>query len=365
MADSAPNPKVEDVLSSVRRLVSGEVQRRTSRPSQPAGEAGALVLTEAHRVAEKPKPAPGPEARKRSLEERIAELEAAVDRGSEEFEPDGSEDPSQHRPDRIVYTRPPSSDEVSERATLRLSQIELIETEPASEEPESRVGASVPFRRETSRTPSEAPMAEDVLPQPTTGEVRAFTNPDDVVARIEARIEGGVQQVKARSPAKGDTADATPRRQDNMLREEPNDPADDFEMALSKAVSAPVSPSESDDSSEEASGDFLDQDEVLAFVDPASEIAPAGEPASETEEESPVAFETPEPASADDEGDDDAPAVAAAALDSLPDEEALRRLVARMIREELQGHLGERITSNVRKLVRREVMRALDSRDLM
>ena len=37
------------------------------------------------------------------------------------------------------------------------------------------------------------------------------------------------------------------------------------------------------------------------------------------------------------------------------DEETLRRIVAEVVREELQGALGERITRNIRKLVRREI----------
>ncbi len=37
------------------------------------------------------------------------------------------------------------------------------------------------------------------------------------------------------------------------------------------------------------------------------------------------------------------------------DDAALRALVARIVREELQGDLGQRITSNLRKLVRREI----------
>jgi hypothetical protein len=45
--------------------------------------------------------------------------------------------------------------------------------------------------------------------------------------------------------------------------------------------------------------------------------------------------------------------------EELLDEEALRDLVSEILREELQGALGERITSNVRKLVRREIHRAL------
>lgn len=46
------------------------------------------------------------------------------------------------------------------------------------------------------------------------------------------------------------------------------------------------------------------------------------------------------------------------------DEASLRDLVADIVRQELQGALGERITRNVRKLVRREIHRALAAHDL-
>ncbi len=49
--------------------------------------------------------------------------------------------------------------------------------------------------------------------------------------------------------------------------------------------------------------------------------------------------------------------------EALLDEEALRDLVAEIVRQELMGTLGERITRNVRKLVRREIHRALSSQD--
>ncbi len=48
--------------------------------------------------------------------------------------------------------------------------------------------------------------------------------------------------------------------------------------------------------------------------------------------------------------------------DTLVNEEALRDLVRDILREELQGPLGERITRNVRKLVRAEINRALAAR---
>ncbi len=46
------------------------------------------------------------------------------------------------------------------------------------------------------------------------------------------------------------------------------------------------------------------------------------------------------------------------------DEDTLRDLVSDIVRQELQGALGERITRNVRKLVRREIHRALATQDL-
>jgi hypothetical protein len=46
------------------------------------------------------------------------------------------------------------------------------------------------------------------------------------------------------------------------------------------------------------------------------------------------------------------------------DEEMLRDLISEIVRQELQGALGERITRNVRRLVRREIQRALSAHDL-
>lgn len=50
--------------------------------------------------------------------------------------------------------------------------------------------------------------------------------------------------------------------------------------------------------------------------------------------------------------------------EALIDEESLRELVVEIVRQELQGALGQRITRNVRKLVRQEINRALTSREL-
>ena len=50
--------------------------------------------------------------------------------------------------------------------------------------------------------------------------------------------------------------------------------------------------------------------------------------------------------------------------DGIIDEEVLRDLISEVVRQELQGVLGQRITRNVRKLVRREIRLALAAEDL-
>lgn len=52
------------------------------------------------------------------------------------------------------------------------------------------------------------------------------------------------------------------------------------------------------------------------------------------------------------------------AEDGVLDEETLRDIIAEVVRQELQGALGQRITRNVRKMVRREVRMALAAEDL-
>ncbi|MEX5727103.1 hypothetical protein Ga0609869_000456 [Rhodovulum iodosum] len=65
---------------------------------------------------------------------------------------------------------------------------------------------------------------------------------------------------------------------------------------------------------------------------------------------------------ASDEADDTASEDLFSSLEDALDEDALRALVSEIVREELQGALGERITRNVRKLVRSEINRVLSSR---
>ncbi|MEM6387212.1 MAG: hypothetical protein AAF718_13360 [Pseudomonadota bacterium] len=417
MADSASDPNVEDVLSSVRRLVSQEIPKRTP-PNVSKGD-GALVLTSKDRIeAEHSK-----RVSERSLEQRIAELEAAVDKSSSDFEPDGSEDQAQHTPDRIVYTRPRSSeaDASAPSSSLRLSEIALIETGPAQESDtvddapvQFRHASARPVTRETNKAPTgplgtpeppvvvpddrgigeddaltlggapEAPMAEDVPTLPgASADVYAFSDPDDVVARIEARLERGGEapETPVTEPVKPSTETATSASAEPVTQEgQVEDAADDIDEELTAAVRVSIA--------EEAS-QRVDKLAILADTFASREFSrPQPLPpvehviAEDTATASPPELPPLDIAQAavltararalkeskDAKRGDTVQATptehAEAALDALPGEEAMRLLVARLIREELQGVLGEKITQSVRKLVQREVKRAIELRRL-
>ena len=82
---------------------------------------------------------------------------------------------------------------------------------------------------------------------------------------------------------------------------------------------------------------------------PATEVAAYVEPApNDAEPEAPA-------------GPEGAPDEAEAVID----EETLRLLIAQIVREELHGQLGERITLQVRKLVRAEIAKVLDERKFL
>lgn len=424
MADSASDPKVEDVLSSVRRLVSGEIPRK-SRPPLPSGP-GALVLTDAHRVVK------DPVTRKssRSLEDRIAELEAAVDDGFDDFEPDGSEDQAQNIPDRVVYTRPPSSDESESvrRDAVRLGEISVTDDSRGEEVSTEEDNAPVPFVYRSSRrgadtraddrrfidddTPEdapeiepldvssgiedseqadlassesdEAPMAADVPTIPARrAELMAFTNPDDVVERIEARIDRAGEESDSEQPlgdiSTPDPSDTQVDASENMLRDDyVNDATGVTDPVVKEALSEAIKASVTAAFFEELAS--AEEEELRASSDRL--VLPEDEPVTEVED-----LDLDAAGLSDAEGAEFSDDVLSDEDDVLSEEEApgeeiaeepqehagggetgdpeMRALVARLIREELQGELGERITRNVRKLVRREIKRVLEARDII
>jgi hypothetical protein len=139
---------------------------------------------------------------------------------------------------------------------------------------------------------------------------------------------------------------------------EPDDPSDEScdpgtVSALSRRDSAPADTDRHDTPAPDEPADRPDDPGHATR----GETAGAGEWFGHEEAAEPDAAAT----EADDDlfGDDDS-----IVAEGVLDEAALRDMVSEIVREELQGALGERITRNVRKLVRREIHRALASHEL-
>jgi len=230
-----------------------------------------------------------PNPRRQSLEERIAELEAAVSQSHEEFEPDGSEPEAGQILDTHIF--------------------EVIE-------------GHVGFRPELPPTPEADTPPE--TPQDSPHEARNERQADSPLASLEAALN---QDRPARAPAEGPSAVGTAPFPPWSA---PADARDPLQLVSGVSPVEPVAPSEPKDSPEKAS-------EGAATQAP-QQPQPASTPAN-----------GPTPEVLDDDNDD-----------IFVDEDMLRQIVADIVREELQGKLGERITRNVRRMVRREIERALE-----
>jgi len=241
MSDPLKNMEIEDVLSSIRRLVADETSARPALTRAPAAapKAEKLVLTAALRVPEK-------------------QPEAAVE------------------------------DETSETSETS-EAVEMADVLELEEEADEAVAEAAPT--------SEADVWEEVSLEDRIAELEA------AVSDCEDDWEPDGSEVKQRAVSFEDLE------------------AEERAAPVEEAKAAPA------------------EDEVAATPEPQVEEAAVASGEEDSEE-----------SLFDDESD-------------VLDEEMLRQLVSDIVREELQGALGERITRNVRKLVRREINRALASRD--
>ncbi|MFC2966799.1 hypothetical protein [Acidimangrovimonas pyrenivorans] len=306
MSDPMTRTEIEDVLSSIRRLVSEEERplpqrvppssstaskiasgtRPARRPEASASAVGRLVLTPALRVAD---PAP-------SSSDSLADIPAA-----EDWQPERA--PAGGREDMAEAWQP--------------------EAEPAGPAARDDWQPEV----EADAAPAAAAARSGMLPalEATIAELEAA-----VAARREEWDPDGSEE-----PGPGD---------------------------LTRPVGRGAFAAIDDD------GDAFPAPEPLARPE-AGDATPAPEP------ETPPAAEPlwtstrrdwQPPLEAETEAETVAPeAEASWDEESIEiDEDALNDLVRQLIRNELQGALGERITRNVRKLVRAEISRALAARKL-
>jgi len=361
MNEPGTHIEIEDVLTSIRRLVSQDasggrgpaVPHRAAAPavelpSEPASPEGAneaaedapcLVLTPALRVEPAETEAEAPVLAQTDediveelsrLESSIAEMEAAVAGHDAELETEFGD---------AGGAEPEVADEVPTSAGPQPAEPSPVELRDDSEE-------------------IEAPFAEDVVPEELDALLLDMIEPnaaeyEDEVADLNEEVMAADEAMLAADLADAVEAGGDVWDEDDAEVEDGGDPdlrddawtedqgaMDWAEAALNLASNAGQGPRRlhlSDALEEDRKPEILRSSyQTLRDEYARDEDLPGIEAAL-----------------------DDEPVMDAGLLD----EEALRDLVAQLIREELRGVLGERITRNVRKLVRREIQRALMGED--
>lgn len=177
MSDPMSNVEIEDVLSSIRRLVSEDLRPAARR--QAVAGTSKLVLTPAFRVetGSEDEDAPAPDQAP-EIVTRIAELEAAVAARADEFEPDGSE---------VAATPAESWDEP--RALSGEDDAQVAE-------PEEMIETEVETDPVAESTPD---AAEQTLADDLWVEAGAEEDGDVVVEAIVGAVVGAVSKAGAKS----------------------------------------------------------------------------------------------------------------------------------------------------------------------
>ncbi|MGR3320340.1 MAG: hypothetical protein ACU0DK_00225 [Pseudooceanicola sp.] len=349
MSDPVTNVQIEDVLSSIRKLVSEEVRSQTqsarmdAEPDVGADEpatSGMLVLTPAHRVRDD---------ESQSEEDELAALEAAAFEADEEGPAEADEDDGGF--DIDAFSR------------------ELLEE--GDEDPLVFATAADDGERDDF---FDAPQEEDL---PALGDLGDYEDEGENAAAPVSVSPFSTQRRKPDTPDFSDLpeqeeldtgmaedesiedADDEPTRDSatipSFLRSRGVSSLDDRLADLDEVVtSAEAALDTETDAAESGDADAIAWEDHLS--DPSTDLLDAPQDDPEQEIDGRSGWE-------DDEAED------AAAFNEIDpqmiDEEMLRDLVSEIVREELQGALGERITRNVRKLVRREIQRALTAHDLL
>lgn len=335
MSDPIANAEIEDVLSSIRRLVSAEERgERTGRARRDDHERpdARLVLTPAHRIDD----------------DRIDEAPDAV--------------PSD-APDGVEIELPETAEAVRAHDFDGIEDAEIVEGgEPADS---SGPGGSAGLAGEDPT---------DTVQAGTDG----GDGDDEVVARFmrhttsKSDIPDAAMDEAAGMPS--DTAEPEPGDAPMVV-----DGLDETDGEGAEITQAAGNAAEAPDPAvglEEIGARIAEFESVLAGQP--GEWEPDGTPDdgdNAADPVSPLPWEELEADTSGPNGDDAGGSGAGAtegrtgaggwySEEALIDEDALRDLIGEIVRQELQGALGERITRNVRKLVRREIHRALMSQGL-
>ena len=390
MSEPVSNAEVEDVLSSIRRLVSEDKRPLQSSNSAPE-RAEPLVAPPKSAApeadAEISAPAPDPSVASGDFAPHVPQQPtASADKAAGDPSPKERPFFSARKPitpprekapetaaDRLVLTQalrvatsdgkdrpqPTASQEVEEKAGPEISPFDydMLHDDPADLHAEDYAAPE-----DAPAQPEADPSAQDSREEPPVAEPdqpfasARFTHTEppkaerklsDKIAALETAIGQISDNWEPDSPGDDDYSGTEPPA---MAWED--DVEDDVEAPQPEASQseAPQPEAPRTEAEPEAS-------EAPAFRRPTPEIE---EQVRRFADSGPRA---PEPAPRPAEAAPDA-AGGLGVEDQFLDEEALRDLVTEIVRAELQGALGERITRNVRKLVRREIHRAMTAQDL-
>lgn len=339
MNDAAKNVEIEDVLASIRRLVSDEVDASLSEKvtadlensvedqiveehvSASAAPVEALVLTPSLRVAG---------------DQDVQEAASASD----------VENDTTLVLNDVLETAPLSDDVAEDSATPQAQLLRAVAEQVAEINEDSTEDDTYELAMDAELEPSDEALRASVeavvdrAAEPVVADAA-----DDVHASAEAPEES---PRPAALEAKIARLETLINAQDETWEAEGADAPQTLEWEDVPEEDAPVFHAEPDN------------DEI----DPNPEATSEDEFVSRPEEETLNSSGEGDHADAVSEQIDEDIDILAGSDETLLDEEMLRDMVAAIVREELQGALGERITRNVRKLVRREIHRALASHEL-
>ena len=337
MSDPVTNVEIEDVLSSIRRLVSDGDKARTRDPAPIEPDAAAAQNTH-----------------------------------------EGHAEASESKPDKFVLTpaflvvdnNVPSEDavEVDDEVhdETHETQDELHETHEEDEWVEEISEAPV------AEPEADAEIEQGPQPLPLTEMDMVWDSVNDArkvgLAAVDVEVDEAAPQTPDRSELVATIVELETAINNDIEDFEP-DGSEDTGDLMGETIAWPGAVARkfeaAQDAEEAPAPEFnpdlnLEADDApIAFEHRTADAEP--EETSEVE-----AIAEPEAVNDDDTrdeyGDDDLDGLLEAGGVQL-DEEALRALVSEVVREELTGPLGERITRNVRKLVRREIYRILSSQE--
>lgn len=356
MSEPVTQSEIEDVLSAVRKLVSENAGGEVKKAESASEDVSKLVLTPAFRVDDAAESRPKERAPETESQQATPGQGSAEDVTPEDIIAEVVEAAGDHEADVIALHSAPDATRQGD------SQDEAPHDAETSQEAETAPASDTASQDESTADDLAARIAE----------LEAVVGAANETAHEDYEPDGSEEQTLPSEALRPEEAAAADLMEDVVTAPE---------MAPEMAPeSAPESAPEAQEQASEPASEWEDVDidaETEGYTPQEPEMLEAepyededDEAASAAEMTYPEAASGPQPAPMPDPNADAAyvaePEQDAAAGDDdddmIIDEDMLREIVSRIVREELQGPMGERITQNLRRLVRREIQRALTMR---